>query len=63
MDVCMFLCYLLSSSSSPNGATAYQLLHSSINCQVANMVTKNDANLALRQHFAMFPLNRHENVK
>ncbi|GFT03415.1 hypothetical protein TNCV_2985771 [Trichonephila clavipes] len=30
----------------PGGTTAFQLLHSSINHQVANMVAKNDANLA-----------------
>ncbi|GFT22368.1 hypothetical protein TNCV_3273511 [Trichonephila clavipes] len=39
----------------PVGATAYQLLHRSINHQVANRVTKNDANLALYyQSFACF---------
>ncbi|GFS90795.1 hypothetical protein TNCV_1003841 [Trichonephila clavipes] len=33
------------------GATEYQPLHHSINRQVANMVTKNDANLALTPTF------------
>ncbi|GFV97181.1 retrotransposable element Tf2 protein type 3 [Trichonephila clavipes] len=33
-------------SSSPGGATAYQLLHHSINRQVANKVAENDANMA-----------------
>ncbi|GFX06750.1 hypothetical protein TNCV_3113381 [Trichonephila clavipes] len=33
-------------SSPPGGATGYQLLHRSIHRQVANMVAKNDANLA-----------------
>ncbi|GFV97533.1 hypothetical protein TNCV_2040411 [Trichonephila clavipes] len=46
--------------SPPGGATAYQLLHHSINRQVADMVTKNDANLALSPTFA---LNRHYNRK
>ncbi|GFV99554.1 hypothetical protein TNCV_5079181 [Trichonephila clavipes] len=43
--------------SPPGGSTAYQLLHRSINHQVA----KNDANLSLSPSFAMFPLNRHHN--
>ncbi|GFV12578.1 uncharacterized protein TNCV_4425311 [Trichonephila clavipes] len=38
-------------SSSPGGATAYQLLHPSINRQVANRVTENDANLTLSPTF------------
>ncbi|PRD31110.1 UNVERIFIED_CONTAM: hypothetical protein NCL1_24381 [Trichonephila clavipes] len=38
-------------SSLPGGATAYQLRHRSINRQVANMVAKNDANLALSLTF------------
>ncbi|GFW45666.1 transposable element tc3 transposase [Trichonephila clavipes] len=33
------------------GATAYQLLHRSNNRQVANRITKNDANLALSPTF------------
>ncbi|GFX84374.1 hypothetical protein TNCV_4134841 [Trichonephila clavipes] len=37
--------------SPPGGTTAYQLLHCSINHQVANRVTKNDANLALSPQF------------
>ncbi|GFW01596.1 uncharacterized protein TNCV_4085111 [Trichonephila clavipes] len=39
--------------SPPDDATAYRLLHSSINCQVANY----------RQHFAMIPLNRRYNLR
>ncbi|GFX91261.1 tigger transposable element-derived protein 6 [Trichonephila clavipes] len=35
----------------PDGATAYQLLHRSINCQVANKVAKNTANFALPPTF------------
>ncbi|GFS64399.1 hypothetical protein TNCV_3955741 [Trichonephila clavipes] len=42
---------LNSDSSPPGGATAYQLLQHSINCQVANMFAKNDANLALSPTF------------
>ncbi|GFV24516.1 hypothetical protein TNCV_814001 [Trichonephila clavipes] len=38
-------------SSSPGGATAYQLPPRSINRQVANGITKNDANLALSPTF------------
>ncbi|GFV70538.1 adenylate kinase 8 [Trichonephila clavipes] len=38
-------------SSPPSGATAYYLLHCSINRQVANMVAKNDVNLALLPTF------------
>ncbi|GFW22340.1 hypothetical protein TNCV_1430941 [Trichonephila clavipes] len=38
-------------SSPPGGATAYQLLHRSINRQVGNRVAKNDANLALSPTF------------
>ncbi|GFX85575.1 hypothetical protein TNCV_3717461 [Trichonephila clavipes] len=34
-------------SYQPGGAIAYELLHRSINRQIANRVTKNDANLAL----------------
>ncbi|GFV81106.1 hypothetical protein TNCV_2270901 [Trichonephila clavipes] len=41
----------LSLGSPPGGATAYQLLRRSINRQVANRVTKNDANLALLPTF------------
>ncbi|GFX58950.1 hypothetical protein TNCV_806541 [Trichonephila clavipes] len=47
-----FKCYLQFMSESypeetDGGTTAYQLLHLSINRQVDNMITKNDANLAL----------------
>ncbi|GFW57775.1 uncharacterized protein TNCV_2926941 [Trichonephila clavipes] len=38
-------------SSPPGGTIAYQLLHRLINLQVANMVAKNDANLALSPTF------------
>ncbi|GFX92504.1 hypothetical protein TNCV_1707801 [Trichonephila clavipes] len=38
-------------SSPPGGATAYQLLHNSISLQVANMIAKNDVNLALSPTF------------
>ncbi|GFV56756.1 hypothetical protein TNCV_2539581 [Trichonephila clavipes] len=48
--------------SPPGGAAADQLLYNSINRQIANIFTKNDVYLALRQHFAMFLLNRHYNV-
>ncbi|GFT01958.1 hypothetical protein TNCV_2672971 [Trichonephila clavipes] len=41
--------------SLPSDATAYQLLHCSINCQVSNMVAKNDANLALLPTFRYVP--------
>ncbi|PRD22850.1 UNVERIFIED_CONTAM: hypothetical protein NCL1_48001 [Trichonephila clavipes] len=44
-------CNPLCCSSPPGGATVYQLLHRSINHQTANMVTKNDANLALSPTF------------
>ncbi|GFT57154.1 hypothetical protein TNCV_1691751 [Trichonephila clavipes] len=37
--------------SPPGGAIAYQLLHRSINRQVANVVAKKDANLALSSTF------------
>ncbi|GFV85829.1 hypothetical protein TNCV_2004491 [Trichonephila clavipes] len=37
--------------SPPGDATAYQLLHRSINRQVANVVSENDANLALSPTF------------
>ncbi|GFT48293.1 hypothetical protein TNCV_4708591 [Trichonephila clavipes] len=40
-----------SDSSPPGDATAYQLLHRSINRQVASVVAKNDANLALSPTF------------
>ncbi|GFV91837.1 uncharacterized protein TNCV_2975091 [Trichonephila clavipes] len=55
--ICIFLwrrvlCCLLRCSSPPGGAIAYQLLHSSINCQ-----------FDYRQHFAMFPLNRRYNLR
>ncbi|GFU01753.1 uncharacterized protein TNCV_1522681 [Trichonephila clavipes] len=45
------LCYPLCCSSPPGGATAYPLLHRSINCQVANRVAKNDAILPLSPTF------------
>ncbi|GFS73494.1 hypothetical protein TNCV_1101961 [Trichonephila clavipes] len=38
-------------SSPPGGATAYQLLHRSIICQVANRVAENYVNLALSPPF------------
>ncbi|GFV79091.1 hypothetical protein TNCV_2612771 [Trichonephila clavipes] len=37
--------------SPPSGSTAYQLLHRSINHQVASMIAKNDVNLALAPTF------------
>ncbi|GFT83548.1 hypothetical protein TNCV_4866151 [Trichonephila clavipes] len=47
------LCYPLCCSSPPGGSTAYQLLHCSMNCQVANMVLKMMATWIYRQHFAV----------
>ncbi|GFV53204.1 uncharacterized protein TNCV_1065631 [Trichonephila clavipes] len=43
--------YLLYCTYPPGGATAYQLLHRSINRQVSNRVAKNDAHLALSPTF------------
>ncbi|GFV15465.1 hypothetical protein TNCV_4834911 [Trichonephila clavipes] len=37
----------MANSSPPGGATSHQLLHRSVNRQVANRVAKNDANLTL----------------
>ncbi|GFW94783.1 hypothetical protein TNCV_4248231 [Trichonephila clavipes] len=51
-----------SSLNSPRGeATAYQLLHRSINRQVANWVTKVMPTWLYRQHFTMFRFNHHYN--
>ncbi|PRD22181.1 UNVERIFIED_CONTAM: hypothetical protein NCL1_49798 [Trichonephila clavipes] len=44
-----------------SGATAYRLLHHSINCQVVNMVAKIMSTWLYRQHFTMFLLNHHYN--
>ncbi|GFX43630.1 hypothetical protein TNCV_510791 [Trichonephila clavipes] len=41
----------LTRGSPPGGTTVYQFLHRSISRQVANMNTKNDANLALSPTF------------
>ncbi|GFU41224.1 hypothetical protein TNCV_1848161 [Trichonephila clavipes] len=41
----------LNPGSPPDGATAYQLMHRSINRQVASMVVKNDVYLALTPTF------------
>ncbi|GFT61529.1 hypothetical protein TNCV_33911 [Trichonephila clavipes] len=45
------LCYPLCCRSPLGGATAYRLLHRSINRHVANRVTKKGANLALSLTF------------
>ncbi|GFV84202.1 hypothetical protein TNCV_3038621 [Trichonephila clavipes] len=45
---------LMMSRSPPDEAAAFQLLHSSINRQVANMIMKNCANLALSPTFRCF---------
>ncbi|GFX16316.1 hypothetical protein TNCV_4705671 [Trichonephila clavipes] len=53
-DFCaiLFVAYLIRSTDSRLiGSTAYQLLHRSINRQVANMAAKNEANLALSPTF------------
>ncbi|PRD24781.1 UNVERIFIED_CONTAM: hypothetical protein NCL1_42749 [Trichonephila clavipes] len=41
-------------SSPPGSGTTYQRLHHSINRQVANMFTKNDANLALSPPISLY---------
>ncbi|GFT22475.1 hypothetical protein TNCV_3274391 [Trichonephila clavipes] len=40
--------------SPPGGTTAYQLQHRSVNRQVANVIAKIDANLALLPTFRYF---------
>ncbi|GFT71905.1 hypothetical protein TNCV_2515481 [Trichonephila clavipes] len=50
--------------SKPDYTIAYQLLHLSINLPVTNRVAKNEMPPRFyRQHVALFPLNRHYNVR
>ncbi|GFW89777.1 hypothetical protein TNCV_2424351 [Trichonephila clavipes] len=51
MDICVYRFVSDAKRSPPGGATVYQLLHHSINRQVAFMVAKNDASVVLSARF------------